>query len=72
MAELSDMLFQPFELNTENYYSPLFDTDPDINFYNKIDLHINSNCNHYIEEKFSMVLRNRYNICPTENRLYAI
>ena len=69
LAELSDMLFQPFELNTENYYSLLFDIDPDINFYNKIDLHINSNCNYYMEEEFSMVLRNRYNICPTENRL---
>ena len=69
LAELSDMLFQPFELNTENYYSPLFDIDPDINFYNKIDLHINSSCKYYMEEEFSMVLRNLYNICPTENRL---
>ena len=42
---------------------------PEMNFYNKIDLHINSNCNYYMEEEFSMVLKNRYNICPTENRL---
>ena len=69
LAELSDMLFQPFELNTENYYSPLFDIDPDINFDDKIDLHNNSNCNYYIGNEFSMILKNRHNICPTENRL---
>ena len=68
LAELSDMLLQTYEL-TENYYSPLFDIDPDIHFYDKIDPHINSNCNYHMEEEFSMVLKNRYNLCPTGNRL---
>ena len=50
IAALSDMLLQPFELNTNDYYSPLFDVDPDINFYNKIEFHTGFNCNYYMED----------------------
>ena len=58
LAESSDMLFQPFKLNTDSYYSPWFNIDPDINFYNKINRHINSNCDYDMEEELSMVLKN--------------
>ena len=37
VAALSDVVFQPFEPNDNDYYSSPFDVNPDINFYNKID-----------------------------------
>ena len=62
IAALSDMLFQPFELNTNDYYSPFFDVDPDINFYNKVDFHTWFNCNYYMEDFFSGPLRKRIDV----------
>ena len=59
VAALSDVLFQPFELNDNDYYSPLFDVDPDVNFYNKIDCHTGFNCNYYMEELFSDAPRDK-------------
>ena len=56
VAALSDVLFQPFELNDNDYYSPLFDIDPDINFYNKTDFHTGFNCNYYMEDFLSVAL----------------
>ena len=44
VAALSDVLFQTFELNDNDYYSPLFDVDPNVNFYNEIDLHAYVQC----------------------------
>ena len=42
-----DKVFVPFELNTDEK-SPLFDTDPDIHFYNTVhNLNLN-NCNYYL------------------------
>ena len=61
LAEVSDILFQPFELNNNDSYSPLFDIDPDINFFNKIDYQIGSNCNYYMEDTFHSNLNNSYN-----------
>ena len=58
LAEVSDILFQPFELNNNDSYSPLFDIDPDINFFNKIDYQIGSNCNYYKEDTFHSNLNN--------------
>ena len=40
-----DLLFNPFELNEDDYYSPLCEIDPDVNFYNKISSHLGSSCN---------------------------
>ena len=59
VAALSDVLFQPFELNGNDYYSPLFDVDPDVNFYNKIDFHTGFNCNYYMEDLFSDARRHK-------------
>ena len=56
VAALSDVLFQPFEVNDYEYYLPLFDTDPDIIFYNKIDFHTGFNCNYYAEDSLSIAL----------------
>ena len=71
IAALSDMLFQPFELNTNDYYSPLFDVDPDINFYNKIDFHTGFNCNYYMEDFFSGALRERID-CNNADELFSL
>ena len=57
VAALLDVLFQPFELNDNDYYSPLFDVDPDVNFHNKIDFYTGFNCNYYRENLFSDALR---------------
>ena len=58
VAALSDVLFQPFELNDNDYYSPLFDVDPDVNFYNKVDFH-GFKYNYYMEDLFSDALRDK-------------
>ena len=65
------MLFQPFELNTNDYYSPLFDVDPDINFYIKIDFHTGFNCNYYMEDFFSGALRERID-CNNADALFSL
>ena len=31
LESLSELLFNPFELNTDDQYSPLYDIDPDVN-----------------------------------------
>ena len=51
VAALSDVLFQPFELNDNDYYSPLSDVDPDV--------HTGFNCNYYMEDLFSDALRDK-------------
>ena len=61
LAEVSDILFQPFELNNNDSYSPLFDIDPDIHFFNKIDYQIGSNCDYYMEDTFHSNLNHSYN-----------
>ena len=57
---ISARIFNPFELNTDRYYSPLCDIDPDINFYNEIDYHLVSQCNYYMENHFTNAISNRF------------
>ena len=53
---LSASLFNPFELNYDNIYSPLCDIDPDANFSNALNAHISQNCNYYYEHQFPNVI----------------
>ena len=58
----TNRLFSPFELN-EHVNSPLFDADPDINFYhNQCSNSINS-CDYYLEDSFSKKISEK-NITP--------
>ena len=45
-------IFNPFMLNDDDFYTPLWEIDPDINFYNKIDMHLVSSCNYYMDSSF--------------------
>ena len=64
VIELSDVLFKPYEMNSDDFYSPICETDPDINFYNEINYQIGSTCNYYIEGAISSIFKNRYNFFP--------
>ena len=50
IESLSELLFNPFETNTDESYSPLNDIDPDIQFFNDLDYHMSLNCNYYFED----------------------
>ena len=52
----SECIFNPFELNTDKYYSPPCDIDPDINFYNEIDYHLVPQYNNYMDNHFTRVI----------------
>ena len=56
-----DLLFNPFELNEDVYYSPLCEINPDVNCYNKISSHLGSSCNHYFEDYLPEALAKKYN-----------
>ena len=56
IESLFDFLFNPFELNSDDHYSPLMDIDPDMNYYNEIDYHIALNSNYYLEESIQQPL----------------
>ena len=51
-ADFQDKVFVPFELNVDEK-SPLFDKDPDINFYNTVHNVNMENCNYYVEDTFN-------------------
>ena len=36
VVEISDALFQSFEINSDDVYYPIHEIDPDINFYNEL------------------------------------
>ena len=71
LIELSDALFQPFEINSDDFYAPIYEIDPDINFYNEIDYHIGSTCNYYMEDAFSSITKKMYTSEPSE-KLFSI
>ena len=57
---ISERIFDPFEMNTDKYYAPLCDIDPDINFFNEIDNHLVSPCNYFMENHFISAVKNRF------------
>ena len=52
LESLQDKVFIPFDLNV-NENSPLFDTDPDIHFYNAIQNDNMRDCDYYLEDSFN-------------------
>ena len=59
IESLSDKLFNPFELNNDDIYSPLCDIDPDANYFNELNAHISQNCKYYYENSFSTIIQSR-------------
>ena len=59
IESLSDLLFNPFELNSDDHYSPLIDIDPDMNYYNENDSHIALNCDYYFEESILAAINDK-------------
>ena len=60
LESLSELLFNPFELNTDDQYSPLYDIDPDVHFYNELDSHIDRKCNYYFEDMVSTAIEDNF------------
>ena len=52
LAELREKTFNPFELNCEEKRCPLWDSDPDIHYYNLICNNLSS-CDYYLEDAFN-------------------
>ena len=59
IESLSELLFNPFETNTDESYSPLNGIDPDIQFFNDLDYHMSLNCNYYFEDSLMEILHKR-------------
>ena len=58
LDELNQKVFVPFEMNTEEEYHPLFQTDPDINYYNTISNQIHHS-DYYLEDSFAHQIKRR-------------
>ena len=52
IEELNNMIFIPFEINDQNTFSPLFEIDPDIQFFNSLANNL-SVCDYYLEDSFN-------------------
>ena len=59
IESLSELLFNPFETNTDESYSSLNDIDPDIQLFNDVDNHMSLNCNYYFEDSLMEILQKR-------------
>ena len=59
IEQLSELIFNPFELNMDDHYSPLYDVDPDMNYYNELDSHIGLNCNYYFDNSFPCAIHEK-------------
>ena len=59
IEQLSELIFNPFELNMDDHYFPLYDVDPDTNYYNELDSHIGLNCNYYFHNSFPCVIHEK-------------
>ena len=58
IINISDgMLFNPFEGNEDQYYKPLYETDPDFNYYNSIRSHLGTYYNYHCEDHFETALK---------------
>ena len=56
LDELNKKMFIPFEMNSEDEYHPLFQTDPDIHYYNTISTQI-LNSEYYLEDAFNQKIK---------------
>ena len=64
---LSCRLFNHFQLNDKDYYTPLSQIDPDVNFYNNVDSHLGLSCNYYPENTFYELVKSQMYNSTTEN-----
>ena len=64
---LSCRLFNPFQLNDKDYYTPLSQIDPDVNFYNNVNSHLGLSCNYYLENTFYELVKSQMHNSTTEN-----
>ena len=67
IGSLVECLFNPFQLNDKDYYTPLSEVDPDVNFYNNINSHLVLNCNSYLENSAYDLMRTQTNCLSTDN-----
>ena len=57
MYTISHMIFNPLTLNDKSSI-PLFETDPDIQFYNELSIIYNENSNYYFEDQLNELIYN--------------
>ena len=55
MDTISHTIFNPLMLNDKSNI-PLFETDPDIQFYNELSIIYNENSNYYFEDQFNELI----------------
>ena len=67
IESLSGRLFNPFQLNDKDYYTPLSQIDPDANFYYNFHSHLGLNCNYYMENSFYDLINAQMNRLTSEN-----
>ena len=55
ISQLNEKIFVPFEINDETRVSPLYDTDPDLHYFNTLTSKLAS-CDYHIEDTFNRKL----------------
>ena len=68
IGSLAERLFNLFQLNDKDYYTPLSEIDPDdVNLYSNIDSHLGLNCSYYLENSFYDLMNAQTNCLSTDN-----
>ena len=60
IESLDMCMLNPFMLIDDDFYTPLWEIDPDINSYNKIDTHLVSSCDYYMDSSFLSAVGKKY------------
>ena len=63
------MLFNAFEVNEDQFYTPLYKIDLDVNYYNSTSSHLGTNCNYYYYDHFEITLKTKCIDIKTRNTL---
>ena len=56
IANLNNIMFNPFEINDDSNLMPLYEIDPDFHFFNTTAQY-NASCNYYLEDSFNQVIK---------------
>ena len=56
---LDDKILNPFELNDADKLPPVFDIDPDLNYFNELNYSLVANSNYYFEDSFNEMITKR-------------
>lgn len=71
-SQLQDIIFNPFEINDTDTFSPLFDTDPDFNYFNSMTtMNVAMQSDYFTENSFIKKLQQN-NVLPTALSLIHI